>query len=763
MRLRRKTRWSGLLLAALMAAGGASAISVAPAGTSPAWAAAQTQAGGSATAAATPTATTDAADSVNLTVVLQPSDRLGLRTLAGRAPKLSGPAKKRALAKVAPTTSARAQAVAALTQAGMQVTSQTAWSLQVKATVAQAQSLFTVQLHGAAGRRYPTRTAVLPPGLRAVASAVLGLDQRPIAHVRALPAGYGPSDLRAAYGVSRAGSTGAGATIATVQFSGWNSSDLTSYTNAIGQRAPSVTQISVDGTSPSSFDGAGGEEEVALDQEMLAAGAPSAAQRIYFAPNNAQGFYDVYNTIAADAAAGTLQAVSTSWGLCESSLPADFEASVEDAIDRAVTAGATTFAAAGDQGAYDCSTATSADVAPDVDFPAVLPEVIGVGGTTLTKPISSTYAESAWSDPSTRTGSGGGMSSRTTRPSYQSATAIPGNYRLVPDITADADPATGVGVYIASAGGFRAFGGTSAVAPLMAAEFVSTLTSLGCTKGIGDIHAALYAHPQDFRDTTTGSNLLYAAAPGYDEASGLGSPNWAALATDLPTGTVCPAVATSQPGTTLTAGQKLASPNGQYLVTMQSDGNVVLRGNGQALWSTKTANHPGARFVAQGDGNAVVYAPSGQALWDSHTSGKGTSPIFEVLSTGTVALVSTTGTSWTVSPSGTTTLLPGAALKAGWFLHDSTNRMQLSMQSDGNLVVRHSGAAKWATATSRYPGGYLTLQTDGNLVLRDKTGAARWNSHTVGAGPATRLVMQSDGNAVLYKGPTAIWNSHTHI
>ncbi len=71
---------------------------------------------------------------------------------------------------------------------------------------------------------------------------------------------------------------------------------------------------------------------------------------------------------------------------------------------------------------------------------------------------------------------------------------------------------------------------------------------------------------------------------------------------------------------TLTEGQYLHSPNGQYQLIMQGDGNLVVYSGGTAIWASSTAGHPGARAVMQGDGNLVVYLGS-TALWASGTGG----------------------------------------------------------------------------------------------------------------------------------------------
>jgi surface antigen len=103
---------------------------------------------------------------------------------------------------------------------------------------------------------------------------------------------------------------------------------------------------------------------------------------------------------------------------------------------------------------------------------------------------------------------------------------------------------------------------------------------------------------------------------------------------------------------TLTAGQYLHSPNGQYELIMQSDGNLVVYASGTAIWSSGTAGHPGAMAIMQDDGNLVVYLGS-TPLWQAGTGGH-----------------------------------PSAAF-------------YLAMQSDGNLVIyTPAGAALWASKTT---------------------------------------------------------------
>jgi hypothetical protein len=363
---------------------------------------------------------------------------------------------------------------------------------------------------------------------------VAGLGRQRAWRRHAVPAGHTAGSLRSAYDVARPGSDGAGLTVATVQFSGWDPDDLTTYATTAGLPQPDLVEIAVGAGNPRDT-ADGGDVEVALDQEVLLAAAPKAAQRVYFGANTTAEAVLVYSRIATDAEAGLVDVVSTSWGLCEPDLADDAatRASIETQLARIVAAGATVFAATGDMGAYDCSSPEAPDSRVAVDYPATSPNVVAVGGTRLAGATGS-WTETAWNDP-TASGTfqgyagGGGESSTVPRPTWQAAVNVPGTGRLVPDVAAVAAPDTGFGMYAASVG-WHVRGGTSASTPLVAGHLAAALSSAGRTSGVGDIHDELYSNPAAFRDVVSGSNLLHAATTGYDRASGLGSPRWAALA-----------------------------------------------------------------------------------------------------------------------------------------------------------------------------------------------------------------------------------------
>ncbi|MFI5953051.1 hypothetical protein [Cryptosporangium sp. NPDC051539] len=107
-------------------------------------------------------------------------------------------------------------------------------------------------------------------------------------------------------------------------------------------------------------------------------------------------------------------------------------------------------------------------------------------------------------------------------------------------------------------------------------------------------------------------------------------------------------------------------------------------------------------------------------------------------------------------------LHPGENFAVGGELLSGDQESRLVLQGDGNLVLyRASGAARWATATST--GTTAVMQTDGNFVVYGAAGQAVWATGTDGH-PGAFLVLQDDGNLVVYRpGGTALWASNTVI
>ncbi len=380
-------------------------------------------------------------------------------------------------------------------------------------------------------------------------------------------------------GLYDAGDLGSGVTVAVYELEPVSASDIGHYQLCYGTHA-SIKFISVDG-------GVGrgpGTGESALDIENLIGLAPEAKVLVYDGRNSSSGApgsgpYDTFRTIIDQDRA---QVISVSWGECEAALGAADAAAEHTLFEQAAVQGQTIIAAAGDSGSEDC--AFGSDLRQTqlaVDDPSSQPFVTGVGGTTLTAP-GPPPTESVWNSAGALPGglaqpgaSGGGISDLWQMPPGQrdASPALnvlaagrtgaqcghPDGYcREVPDVSADADPTTGYLIYYNGSGteldaplGWQGIGGTSAAAPVWAALMALADASSACRNGpIGYAVPALYraastSYAADFNDVVTGNNDYtetnggrFAARPGYDEASGLGTPNATPLAASLCGGAV---------------------------------------------------------------------------------------------------------------------------------------------------------------------------------------------------------------------------------
>lgn len=88
------------------------------------------------------------------------------------------------------------------------------------------------------------------------------------------------------------------------------------------------------------------------------------------------------------------------------------------------------------------------------------------------------------------------------------------------------------------------------------------------------------------------------------------------------------------------------------------------------------------------------------------------------------------------------------SLASGASETSKNGRYRLVMQVDGNLVIYDRGQAIWHTRSSGNPGARLEVQSDGNLVVYSKANAPLWYSRTSAVN--TKLILQDDGNLVLY-------------
>ncbi|MCW2527528.1 MAG: D-mannose binding lectin [Pseudonocardiales bacterium] len=195
-------------------------------------------------------------------------------------------------------------------------------------------------------------------------------------------------------------------------------------------------------------------------------------------------------------------------------------------------------------------------------------------------------------------------------------------------------------------------------------------------------------------------------------------------------------------GTRLASSQRLVSANGTYQLIMQTDGNLVQYGPDGVRWQTGTQGYNGATLVMQTDGNVVLAAASGQPLWNTGTFGANAASRFTLQDDGNQvaynsagAAVYSAGTSKSTSP----------------VFRSSDRRFVAQVQGDGNFVLtyQNSGSADvlWSSQTGGHPNALLVVQSDGNMVIYDG-GRAIWQTGSSGY-PGAAVSLQADGNLVL--------------
>ncbi|MCG5072586.1 S53 family peptidase [Paraburkholderia tagetis] len=350
----------------------------------------------------------------------------------------------------------------------------------------------------------------------------------PIRPARAVSRSFTPLQLAELYDFPAG--DGKGQCIALIEMGGgYAQSDLDAYFSALGVTPPRVEAVSVDqATNAPSGDPSGPDGEVTLDVEIAGALAPGALLAVYFAPNSEAGFVDAVSAALHDSQRKA-SVISISWGAPESVWSQQTLGALNDALQTAVALGVTVCCASGDSGSSD----GVGDGADHVDFPASSPYALGCGGTQLAAANGRIARETVWGGGGNAAmdengATGGGVSATFALPAWQkglkvargSGAALALGRRGVPDVAADADPATGYEVHI---GGMdTVVGGTSAVAPLWAA-LVARINA-GSGKAAGFVNAKLYAQPGAFNDITSGSNGDYSARPGWDACTGLGTP-----------------------------------------------------------------------------------------------------------------------------------------------------------------------------------------------------------------------------------------------
>ena len=317
------------------------------------------------------------------------------------------------------------------------------------------------------------------------------------------PTGFNPSDLQAAYALSSSGGTGQTVAIVDAYDDGNAESDLAVYRAQFG--LPPCTTANgcfrkVDQRGGTNFPRGdrGWAEEISLDLDMVSAICPNC--KIILVETDTNSFANLAAGVDTAARLGA-NAISNSYGGSEYS----GEVSDESHFNHPGIA----------------ITVSSGDNGFGVEFPAASQFVTAVGGTSLTRIRTGGFTETAWS------GAGSGCSQFISKPSWQTDTAC--SKRTVADVSAVADPQTGVSVYDTyrlHRGGWLVFGGTSVSSPIIAATY-----ALAGNSSSLNYAQSTYTQASHLHDVTSGSNgscggtYLCTAVSGYDGPTGNGTPN----------------------------------------------------------------------------------------------------------------------------------------------------------------------------------------------------------------------------------------------
>jgi subtilase family serine protease len=334
------------------------------------------------------------------------------------------------------------------------------------------------------------------------------------------PAGYGPTDLQSAYKLASAAAANGGTqTVALVDaYDDPNAaSDLATYRTQYGL-SPCTTasgcfaKVPGSGSTLPATDGGWAQEE-SLDIDMVSAICPNCKIRLVEALSNSNADLATAEHTAANLGATE---ISNSYG------------GSETASDPSLASSSYTYPGV-------LVTASSGDGGYGVEFPAAAPKVIAVGGTSLTTASNSRgWTETVWGHGASSSllgGAGSGCSKYETKPAWQHDSGCA--KRTVADVSADADPNTGVAVYDSTAyrgqSGWLEFGGTSVASPIIAS--VGALAGNFASLSQYPAGAIIYHQKAHFFDVTSGSNgscggsYLCTGKVGYDGPTGLGTPN----------------------------------------------------------------------------------------------------------------------------------------------------------------------------------------------------------------------------------------------
>jgi subtilase family serine protease len=412
----------------------------------------------------------------------------------------------------------------------------------LKARASVISQLFDVSLQRfetAAGRRFfaAEGTVRRPRWMQATVSGVAGLESYSRRTTMSVPAGgVQPSDVLAFYDIKplvAGGLSGAGETVVFPEIGGpIDTKDLARFASEHNLPPFDLTVK----TNPSWGKPDKDVVEATMDVEIVHAIAPRAKLVVYFSSASwekgslaqAQANRDYPGAI-----------ISESLGGCEPGVTLAQRAQVAAVDLKAAALGSTHFVSSGDHGSYECG--LSRHIAQSL--PATLPSVTAVGGTSVFLNSTPGYgSEVVWGNPIEGWGGGGGVSSFYRRPAWQTGPGVvqqgSNGFRQVPDVAGLADENTPWNIFVYGAN--HPWGdGTSAAAPLWAGitALIDEKLRRDRLRPVGFANPAIYwigarsgsFRPAPFHDVTVGNNFTYHAHPGWDFATGWGTPDAAGL------------------------------------------------------------------------------------------------------------------------------------------------------------------------------------------------------------------------------------------